>query len=755
MSFSPIFQAAFVFQNFQIEDISLPDIEIKPIDFSSNVSKYDLTLYLQMRDNQLYGTFEYNTDLFEKETIDSFRHHFINVLHNMVSNPKGKLSNISLLSENEAQKILYDWNTSEQYELNEKNVAERFNDIAVSYSNKTAITFSEYEGNSFFTDELSYRELNEKSNQLARYLKNRGLKSEELVGIATRRSLDLIISILGILKAGGAFVPIDPNYPNERIDYMISDSNMNYLISQEQVVPRLNNFSGDLILIDSDRDMIFKGETANHDLVIHPDNLAYVIYTSGSSGKPKGTLLSHKGLINLANSQRQKFNINGESKILQFSSLSFDAFVWETVMAILNGGSLNLASQDIISSGEGLARIMKLLDISTVTLPPSVLSVIPEKYSAELENLKTVIVAGEKCAPELVNKWSAKRQFVNAYGPTETTVCASMYSCNGIYELSPPIGKAIDNFKLFVLDKNMNPVPSGIPGELYIAGAGLARGYNKRPDLTADKFIPNPFSGVKGSRLYKSGDLVKYIPSGDIEFIGRVDNQIKIRGFRIELGEIEAVISNYPAVKDTIVTAREDIPEQKQIVAYIIPKNNIIEISELKSFLRRELPEYMIPVAYVFLDKFPLSPSKKINLKALPPPSLKNIGIQTEYIEPKSETENILAIIGKELLVIDRMGINDNFFELGGHSLLATQFISRIKTALKKEISLKELFMNPTISQLSKILEDIDVIEDMDNLSIEGKKRTESDLFDLVSEVNSLSDEEAQALLDEEMNTED
>jgi len=753
MSHSPLFQVAFIFQNSPTEELKLPGLELKPIEHENKISKYDLSMYLQIRDEKLFGTFEYNTDLFEEETIGRMKDHFINILNLVISNPKQKISRISLLSDEENKKLVSGWNNKKEVTREQSNVAQAFSNVAKKNSDETAITFSEFDDNVLFTEQLSYKELDEKTNQLARYLINKGVKSEDLVGVSTQRSLDLMISIIAILKTGGAFVPIDPNYPNDRIDYMISDSNMRYIITQEQVKPQLDDFNGEVILIDVDRDKIETEEVTLNKVNIDNENSAYVIYTSGTTGKPKGTLLNHKGLINLAETQQQEFNITNKSNILQFSSLSFDAFVWETVMALLNGASLNLVTHEIISSGEDLVKVLKSLNITTVTLPPSVLSVIPKEYATELENLKTIIVAGEKCSSELVNRWSNNRQFVNAYGPTETTVCASMFNCSDESKVNPPIGKAINNFDLYVLDKNLNPVPIGIPGELYISGAGLARGYHKKPELSAEKFIPNPFSSVPGNKMYKSGDLVKYLSTEDIEFIGRVDNQVKLRGFRIELGEIESVISSYVQVNESLVMVREDLPGLNQLVTYITPSKNIsIELAELRTFLRSKLPEYMVPVSYVILEEFPLTPSKKIDFKALPIPDSSHKSVKAEYVEPRNETEKIISDIGKELLGIERMGIHDNFFELGGHSLLATQFISKIKTSLNKEISLKVLFEHPTISEIVIELEKIGQISE--DLEIENQSRGSSDLLDLLNDLENISDEEAKELLAKEIKSE-
>ena len=418
---------------------------------------------------------------------------------------------------------------------------------------------------------------------------------------------------------------------------------------------------------------------------------------------PKGTALNHIGLCNLASAQRQAFGVKVNSRVLQFSALSFDAAIWETVMALLNGATLCLASQEMLSSGQGLIKILEELKITTVTLPPSMVKVMPD---TPLSNLQVMITAGEKCTPEIVSRWSNGRKFFNAYGPTETTVCASMFQVTGHYVQSPPIGRPINNFKLYILDKYLNPVPIGVPGELHIQGVGLARCYWKRPDLTAEKFIPNPFSKSPGSRLYKSGDLVRYLPDGNVEFLGRIDDQVKIRGFRIELGEIEVVLGNHSTVRDVAVIVREDIPDDKRIVAYIVPEQGIVMSDvELRHYLQERLPEYMVPTVFMRLDKLPLTPSGKLNRKALPLPDQTRPELESAYVAPRNRIEKKLAMICGELLHIERVGIYDNFFDLGGHSLLATQFISKVRAIFHVEIPLRSLFEKPTIAELSVVIQ--------------------------------------------------
>jgi acyl-coenzyme A synthetase/AMP-(fatty) acid ligase/acyl carrier protein len=428
-----------------------------------------------------------------------------------------------------------------------------------------------------------------------------------------------------------------------------------------------------------------------------------MIYTSGSTGRPKGSMLSHRGLCNLAKAQGEAFSITPLSKVLQFSSMSFDAFVWETVMALLNGAALCLVGRDIIGNIDDLVGVMEADRVTTVTLPPSVLAVFRE---SPLLELRTIITAGEKCPGELVRRWAHGRSFFNAYGPTETTVCASMHLCSGTYPDGPPIGRPLQNFRLYILDRNLQPVPVGVPGELHIGGVGLARGYFNRPDLTAEKFIPDPFGKERGSRLYKTGDLCRYLPDGNVEFLGRIDHQVKIRGFRIELGEIEAALRDFPGVKDVVTIAREDLPGDKRLAAYVVADATAAgSVAEMRAFLRTRLPEFMVPSAFVVLDALPMTPSNKVDRKALPAPEWARRDQETKYVEPRSETEKVLAEITSTLLHVPMVGVYDNFFDLGGHSLLATQFISRVRDALNIEIPLRSLFEHPTIAELAEAID--------------------------------------------------
>ncbi len=737
MSHSPLFQVAFIYENTLREPLELPGLKMGIVEFESGMAKYDLTLTV-VEGEELTTYLEYNTDLYTASTIERMLTHFRNLLEELLENPDQPVVQVPMLTKTELKQILVEWNKTEAPFPEDVCVHEYFESLVEKHPDALAAMFSPALNDPQEPPVyLTYAGLNRKANQLARFLRRLGVGRDVLVGLSMERSPEMVIGILGILKAGGAFVPLDPAYPKDRLAYMIKDSGIPVLLTHQAVLERLPENAATVISLDSEWEQISREDDSNLEHWSAPENLAYVIYTSGSTGKPKGTMLQHRGLCNLAKAQQKAFEITGESRILQFSSLSFDASVWETVMALLNGATLCLAHQEDLVSGDGIREILRQNHITTVTLPPSVLAVVPETPLPELE---TIIVAGEKCSGELVDRWSEGRRFVNAYGPTETTVCASMHFCEGRYPQGPPIGFPIQNFELYILDRNLQPVPVGVPGELHISGVGLARGYLNLPNMTAEKFIPNPFSKHPGARMYKSGDLARYLPDGNIEFLGRVDFQVKVRGFRIELPEIEAVLSHYPSVRDVVVIVREDVPGDKRLVAYLVMEEGVTaNVGEIRGYLREHLPEYMVPSAFVILDAMPLTPNGKVDRKALPAPKLDRAELGQEYVAPRTPTEEKLVEIVAEILHLDKVGVYDNFFELGGHSLLATQFMTKLRTAFQVDLPLRSIFESPTVADLAKIIDET--------------KQSKAEELDKVSEalkmIKELSPEDIKALLKE------
>jgi amino acid adenylation domain-containing protein len=583
---------------------------------------------------------------------DAISGYYERVLAAMARNTFGPVETVPFLDNSERQKVLVEWNETACHFPHDKCFQQLFEEQVEGTPDAEAVVFGE--------QTLSYRELNRRVNRLAHHLRSLGVEPEMLVGICVERSIEMVVGILGILKAGGAFVPLDSAYPRDRLAFMIEDSGIEVLLTQERLVEHLPPFSGTIINLDvSD----FGTSEANLDISTTPQNAAYVIYTSGSTGTPKGVVIAHRGLCNLATAQIRVFNVQPSSRVLQFAALSFDASVTEFAMALLRGATLIITPREDLMPGERLISLLRDQEITTVTFPPSVLALLPPE---EFPALRTIIVAGEACWAELVERWAVNgRLFCNAYGPTENTVCISIAECAPDGR-KPTIGRALANVQVYVLDENMRPAPLGVPGEIYAGGEGLARAYLNRPDLTATRFVPNPYSTVPGVRLYRTGDRGRYLPDGQLEFLGRVDQQVKLRGFRIELGEIEAVLCRHDAVRDAIVVACEERNGEKRLVAYVVGE---AETSQLRNYLQERLPDYMVPSAWVTLDALPLTTNGKVDRKALSAPDSRRPQLSSAYIAPRSAIERDIAAVWQEVLGIENVGVNDNFFDLGGHSL--------------------------------------------------------------------------------------
>ncbi|MCT7965693.1 amino acid adenylation domain-containing protein [Laspinema sp. D1] len=558
LSYSPLFQVMFSLEDALVPAVELPELSVSSYPVEIGTAKFDLSLSIENTASGLIGVWEYNTDLFDEATIARMAGHYQTLLEGIAANPQQKISELPLLTPTEHHQLYVEWNNTLTEYPQDKCIHQLFEAQVEHSPDAVAVVF---EG-----EQLTYRELNAKANQLAYYLQGLGVGPEVLGGICVEPSFDTVVGILSVFKAGGAYVPLDPAYPQERLAFMLEDSSVPVLLTQKKLVENLPPNSARVISLDSDWEEMGFHSKENPSSTVMPDNLAYVIYTSGSTGKPKGVLLAHSGLCNLATAQSKLFNVSSNSRILQFASFSFDASVSEVVMALISGAILVLALRDSLMPGPALTGLLREEAITTITLPPSVLAVLPPE---EFPALQTIIVAGEACLPDLVGRWASGRQFFNAYGPTEATVCATVGLCSD-GSRKPPIGRPIANTQIYILDPHNQPVTIGVPGELHIAGVGLAKGYLNRPDLTDEKFVPNPFSNKPDSRLYKTGDLARYLPDGNIEYLGRIDNQVKIRGFRIELGEVETVLAQHPNVREVAVIDREDTPGNKRLVAYMV-----------------------------------------------------------------------------------------------------------------------------------------------------------------------------------------
>ncbi|HET8774712.1 MAG TPA: non-ribosomal peptide synthase/polyketide synthase, partial [Thermoanaerobaculia bacterium] len=670
LSHSPLFQTMLAFNNTsgeqgQQQAQNLPDLKLAPAQEAlSATAQYELSLNLNDGGDALFGTLTYASDLFDHATVERWAGQFVRLLEAMAADASTTVGALPLLSAADREQLLAGFNATDVavpngliHELFEQHAAARPDAVAIVFEDRT----------------LTYAELNARANQLAHSLIARGVGSEDRVAVLLDRGVDLVVSFLGILKAGGVYVPVDAAYPAERVQFMLDDA------APKVVLTDLGNLSAH--------------PAHNPQLPILHSHLAYVIYTSGSTGLPKGVMVEHRGVTNLGYAQSDAFGLDANGRVLQFASPAFDASVSEFVMTFACGATLCLASRDAMMPGQPLLATLRDLAITHVTLPPTALAACGD---AELPALQTLVVAGEACPPALAERWHRKVRFVNAYGPTETTVCASAQHCDVAGAQTVPIGRPIANTKIYILDANRQPVPVGVEGELYIGGIGVARGYRNRPDLTAERFVSNPFH--EGT-MYKTGDLGRWLPDGTIEYLGRNDFQVKVRGFRIELGEIEAKLDACAGVRESVVIAREDVPGDKRLVAYVVGSD--LSIADLRNALSAQLPEYMVPAAFVQLDAIPVTSNGKVDRKALPAPDGKALAAR-HYEAPQGEVETQLAAIWAELLRVQRVGRQDNFFELGGHSLLAVQVISRIRTALGVDLALRDFFAAGSLQALAE-----------------------------------------------------
>lgn len=740
-SHSPFFQVMFATQHTQRQAAQIPNLRISSIPTNHESSKYDMTLLIIEEENGLTGLVEYNSDLFDRRTIENMMKHYQIIVESALKNPLGKISHLAMHTSDELEILLNVWNETSAKYPEQTCVHQLFDQYALDQPHHIAMIYQG--GMAGPLKSINYGELKRKSDHLAYFLRSKNVNTNVLVGVLTSRSIDTIIAILAILKAGGVYLPLDPNHPSDRLIDIIRDSGVRVILLPEDqaqgavISEIIQDESDDIQLIPllednhylPDRFETVEISNKNLDTGINPDNLAYVIYTSGSTGKPKGTLLRHRGLSNLVTWQKQTFQITPDSKILQFAPFSFDASIWEIFMALSNGACLVSASQDILSNGFELIKLIKDQAVTIVTLPPSVLAVIPEELSAPmaLPALRVIIAAGESCTREIVRQWAPGRKFFNAYGPTETTVCATASECDPFELRSPSIGTPIANMHTYVLDQNQMLVPIGVPGELYIAGVGVAQGYLNRPELTAEKFIlcqESPIGDLLqeiglvdrlGETMYRSGDRVKYRQDGSLDFLGRIDHQVKLRGYRIELGEIEAVIREFRTVDsqrftDVAVILQERDQRHKRLVAFASPAIHHVRIEEIYEFLARRLPEYMIPVSIVQLDQLPMTVSGKIDRKKLEQHPLA-VELQREQkyslVLPRNPEEEIVANIISEILGISLVGVRDNFFDLGGHSLLATQLISRIRRVFQIDLPLQSLFEFPVVEDFCDYIRQI------------------------------------------------
>ncbi|KYC40344.1 non-ribosomal peptide synthetase [Scytonema hofmannii PCC 7110] len=737
LSYNPFFQVLFVLQNAPKQTLELSGLSITPLNVDKLTSQFDLSLTVEQTEQGLRTVWEYNTDLFDAATINRMTGHFQTLLEQIVAHPQQHINELPLLGATERQQLLVEWNNT-QADYPQHCVHELFEVQASKTPDAVALVFED--------EQLTYQQLNHRANQLAHYLRTLGVGPDVLVGICMERSLEMVVGLLGILKAGGAYVPIDPEYPQERLAYMLADSQVPVLLTQEKLVAGLPNHQARVICLDAEWEKISGEQTINPNSGVQPENLVYVIYTSGSTGKPKGAMNIHLGVCNRLLWMQEAYQLTSGDRVLQKTPFSFDVSVWEFFWTLITGARLVMAKPGGHRDGNYLVNLVVKEQITTLHFVPSMLQVFLESEGLEQCNsLHRVICSGEALPVDLQVKFFERLgcELHNLYGPTEAAIDVTFWQCQRQSQLrTVPIGRPIANTQIYLLDESLQPVPIGVAGELHIGGMGLARGYLNRSELTAEKFISNPFDKAQTSRLYKTGDLARYLVDGSIEYLGRLDNQVKIRGLRIELGEIEATLGTYPALRQTLVMVRDDVPGDKGLVAYLVAHLQQVppSPSELRGFLQDKLPDYMVPAAFVMLDAMPLNPNGKVDRRALPAPDASHFSASNNFVAPRTPNEEVLAAIWAQVLGFEQVGIYNNFFELGGHSLLATQVISRIREAFGIDIQLQLLFQTPMIADLAEAI-----------VQIQAENTEDDEINRFLTELEDLSDEEAQSLLGEVM----
>ncbi|GER91676.1 hypothetical protein KDW_58380 [Dictyobacter vulcani] len=704
---APLFQVMFVYQHAAGSQHTPANLVVTPVENEKCTSKFDLTLSVAEIDQQLNCVVEYSTDLFAESTIQRFLQHWQTLLATIVAQPEQRLKQISVLPAHELR-LQASWNqtnaplpsTASVQQLFEQQVSRQPQEIALAYREQT----------------MSYQELNERANRVAHYLQARHqVGPDTLVGISIERSLEALVALMGVIKAGGAYLPLDPSYPADRLAFMINDSQVSVVLCKAPNDPEGRTYMGApndpegrtymgtvFVNLDSSWAEISSYSSENPECVTQSRDLAYVIYTSGSTGLPKGVMVEHGNLRNLVHALKPVYNLTSEHRVLQYMSLNFDVSIADIFSTLTSGARLCLVPTDVMIPGEALHELLQSYEVTSGRFPPSVLQALPND---NLPQLKTVITGGDRWTLDLLERWIGQGRFVNEYGPTETTVLCTLGKCR-LDTQDIAIGGPIANTYAYVLDAAAQPVPIGVSGELYIGGAGVSRGYLKRSALTAERFVPDPWSPLPGSRMYKTGDLVRYLPTGEIKILGRTDDQVKIRGFRVELGEIENVLNQHEAVRENVVLVHGDTASNKKLVAYLAVESEQVSSQEMRELARQTLPEYMVPSHFVFLPALPTLPNGKIDRKALLVLDLVE-DTAVSFVAPRTLNEEVVLSCWSEVLERERISVEDNFFAIGGHSLLASQLVSRLRTAFQLEIPLRTLFDAPTIAEQAVLFEQL------------------------------------------------
>jgi amino acid adenylation domain-containing protein len=693
-SYNPIFQVTFeLHQSTFVDSLDFPGLILSYLPVEKGTARFDLDLSMVNDKQGLIGALEYNSDLFEAETIERLLSHFQRLLKGIVADPDVRISELPLLTEPERRQLLVEWNSTRLAYPRDALIHGLF-EVQVERTPEAEAV--ECEG-----ERLSYGELERCANCLAHYLRGCGVGPGVLVGLCVERSVEMVVGLLGILKAGGAYVPLDPDYPKERIAFMLADAQIPVLVTQEGLLGRLPEYGGRVVCLDREGEAIEVCSSERPVIQTGPEDLAYVIYTSGSTGRPKGVEVPHRGVVNFLTSMARGPELGMEDTLLAVTTLSFDIAVLELLLPLSVGARVVIASREVAGDGVELLKLLTGCGATVMQATPATWRLLIETGWRGGEGFK-VLCGGEALTQQLAAELMARAGRVwNLYGPTEATVWSTCY------ELQDPegpvlIGRPIGNTQVYVLDRYLQPVPVGVPGELYLGGVGVARGYLGQPGLTQERFVPDPFGGEPGARLYRTGDQVRYRADGNLEYLGRLDQQVKIRGFRIELGEVEAVLLEHPRVAQAVVVVREERVGDRRLVAYFVPgPGQQVTVTELRKYLRHRLPQYMVPQHFVELEGLPLTPNGKVDRRALPVP-FSGGAVEDSYVAPRTEMEACVVAIWREVLGVERVGVHDNFFDLGGHSLLTLKVAARIEQATGVRLNLR-LFVSSTLEQIASL----------------------------------------------------
>lgn len=736
---NPLFDVMINLHESSWHNLQLDGLNVEEWRLAEALSDVALCLDVLLDDECLHLHLNYQVALFDEWRIDHILGHLKTLLEGCVANPDQGIAYLSLLTEKEQRQILTEWNNTGKKYPNSETIHSLFESRALATPDAVALIFE--------NQQLSYGELNARANQLAHHLVAQGIDRETPVGISLERSPEMIIGLLAILKAGGIYLPLDPAYPSERLSFMMKDAGIKLLLTQSSLLATLPANQTTHILVDDDLPCIKQYPNHNLSRTVGPDNLAYVIYTSGSTGKPKGVPIHQRALVNYIAGTADFFGISAEDRVLQFSTISFDTAAEEIFTTLTSGATLVLRTDAMLATVAIFFDHCRSLAISKLILPTTFWHEITTQLAEEKlswpKKITLVVIGGEQASNEKLDVWLKHVPkdvvLINAYGPTETTIAATMAYLHRPDQNTAnsriTIGKPVQNNQAYILDQNLQPVPVGIPGELYIGGLGLSRGYLNRPDLTMDRFINNPFSSDITSRLYKTGDRARYLPDGNIEYLGRFDHQIKLRGFRIELGEIENLLQRQAGVRNAIVIVREDQPGSPYLAAYIIPGDMTPQPHALQNALKNKLPSYMVPNFYIMLNAWPLTPSGKLDHKALPALERNRSHSDDDSIAFRTPYEKRIAQIWSEAMALENIGIHDNFFELGGHSLLAMRIITHINHTFDTQLPLRDFFESPTIAGLAQTL-----------LINKSRALQEATLDTLLDQLKNLTETEAEQL---------